>query len=151
MNVDNIRLIADLIEAEAEHFDMSSWFKSSGRRSSIWITPVTSDLQTCGTTACIAGWCNALANEQIIAAGSLVRLSKAGDTKSAAEFLGLPYEFARSLFVVTADVWGTLYPHWFDEDGEDVDPDVESIDRATAPMAVQLLRMIADGEIGVSE
>jgi len=57
MNVENILTLANYLEnyVTDEHFDMHSYV--SDQEFQNHQTPVTVDyLQTCGTTACIAGW-----------------------------------------------------------------------------------------------
>lgn len=60
-NAERLRKVADIIEANPEHFDMQFWVAQDGRieycsnRQATRLAMET-NIVSCGTTACLAGW-----------------------------------------------------------------------------------------------
>lgn len=95
MNHERILKVADVIEANPDHFDMLTFYGYNGNH--LYSTPhiasrlaLTIDLTECGTTACIAGWAVALW-------GAEVDLDLSID-KNADAILGLTYDQSFSVY-----------------------------------------------------
>lgn len=90
--------VADAIEREPEHFDMSTWFwrryENDGVHPSLGLVPdlLALDLRSCGTTACVAGWACSLYGADALDLHETHRRENPSIGHVAAEILGLTYE-----------------------------------------------------------
>lgn len=104
INADNIRTLAKVIKEHAEQFSLNNWVCYSGGDYGR-TDEIPSPLTDCGTVCCICGFANTLAGT-IGRDGVGIRYDSIGD---ASRFLGLPYFFARELFVPPKLQEGSLY------------------------------------------
>ena len=142
---------ADAIEANPEQFDYSSWGdlvdgEGNHERSLIFGNQIKdvidSGVLKCGFVGCIGGWAahTAIQDEDFQpkhpwSAYSIAALGS--------EYLGLrPFE-AHDLFLGDAMKTAGLYPQEMDSD--------ELLETATGADAAKLLRMVADGEVMLSD
>jgi hypothetical protein len=131
LNTALLREVADHIEREPERFNLAHFSTADSG----------DDLQHgCGTTACVAGWANALTGAR--------SYEELANTIRAAEQLGLARDQAERLFYWTASFWCDVA----DDLGLEVDSPgtpFRSINpgQLTGVLAAKGLRMLADGEV----
>lgn len=126
MNVANFRQLADLIEANKEKFNLNKF------------------IDTCNTTACVAGWC------YVIQKGRFVEADEDSVVREAQQFLDIDYWQANRLFYAgEGSVWGQ-YASKYNLPTMEHDSDAIAYgfwSSVPAEMAVEVLRDIADGKV----
>ncbi len=134
LNTALLREVADRIELE-DRFDLSCFAYHYGDDREDGQVRPSEVLDHCGTTACVAGWLNALDGHEPL-----------NDTTHAAGLLNIDVWTADRLFF-----WGsrdTVWQRLADELGlRDEVTGTLQVDRITAPIAAKGLRMLADGEV----
>lgn len=97
-NTERLRLLADVIEARPEHFDMSLWYRSKESVNGNPRRVSDADATECGTTFCVAGWACYLWPEDIPRTDST---DGNAWVHAGAAVLGLPRRTAKALFFAT--------------------------------------------------
>ena len=138
MNTALFLQVADAIETHPERFSLDIWFYSPTKaygdeKTGWWFEQLTTE---CDTTACVAGWVNAL-----------TRGVNAADTFRAARLLGVPEPMARARLFGAGDlsIWADVaHEYGWNVTGYGAVADWRDIE---AHQAADVLRRVARGEL----
>lgn len=150
----NISRVAQTIREHAEQFSLWDWVDHINGVPDDGQYAIPSPLQDCGTICCICGFANALANTRCVLGTGI----NYADMLAAARFMGLPYSFARALFIppifsgesVPSDISNPKNP-WRQAAALELIPEDENIYKLPAGTIANVLDAIADGRIEVCE
>ena len=144
MNAEKLRLLADHIEANASHFDMAQWGKVTIKSIPL---PDKTNMELCGTTACIAGHACLLFDPQVWNSSFNVHSLASTMARSTVEADPI-IQAARKALELTEDQAEMLF-----REGDWPDPFYENFietesQEQEAKVAVTLLRHLAESEEG---